>query len=105
MNIKLKFSVSGMKGRSVKATAWFYYGDNTTELKNVYGGQVHVSKSDVAPYEDTDFTMTLFMPYQSLNMGRGWNGSLSFDVVISDSSGKKLARKNNSTFTYSQPVW
>ena len=105
MNIKLKFSVSGMKGRSVKATAWFYYGDNTTELKNAYGGQVHVSKSDVAPYENTDFTMTLFMPYQSLNMGRGWSGSLSFDVVISDSSGKKLARKNNSTFTYTQPLW
>lgn len=105
MKIKLEFSVSGMKGRSVKATAWFYYGDNSTELKNVYGGQVNVSKSDVAPYENTDFTMTLFLPYQSLNMGRGWNGSLSFDVVISDTSGNKLARKNNSTFTYSQSLW
>lgn len=103
MNIKLKFSVSGMKGRSVKATALFYYGDNVTELKNIYGGQVQISKSDVAPYEDTDFTMTLFIPYQSLNMGRGWNGSLSFDVIVSDSAGKKLARENNSTFTYYQP--
>lgn len=103
MRIKLKFDVSGMLNRTVKATAWFYYGDNTTKLNNGYGGQVCVSKSDTAPYENTTFTMTLFMPYQSLNMARGFNGKLSFDIVISDSSGNKLARQDNSTFTYSQP--
>lgn len=103
MKIKLKFDVSGMLNRTVKATAWFYYGDNVTQLNNGYGGQVNVSNSDVAPYENTTFTMTLFMPYQSLNMARGFNGYLSFDVVISDSSGNKLARQNNNRFTYSQP--
>lgn len=102
MRIKLKFDVSGMQYRTIKATAWFYYGDNTTQLNSRYGGQVHVSNSDTAPYENTTFTMTLFMPYQSLNMAPGFNGYLSFDVVISDSSGNKLARQNNNSFTYSQ---
>ena len=102
MRIKLKFNVSGMLNRTVKATAWFYYSDNTTKLNNRYGGQVNVSKSDTAPYENTTFTMTLFMPYQSLNMAPGFKGSLTFDVVISDSTGNKLTRQNNSTFTYSQ---
>ena len=102
MRIKLKFDVSGMLNRTVKATAWFYYGDNTTKLNNGYGGQVNVSKSDTAPYENTTFTMTLFMPYQSLNMASGFSGTLSFDIVISDTSGNKLARQDNSRFTYSQ---
>lgn len=102
MRINLEFDVSGMQNRTVKATAWFYYGDNTTKLNNGYGGQVNVSKSDIAPYENTTFTMTLFMPYQALNMAPGFNGTLSFDVVITDSSGKTLVRKNNNTFTYPQ---
>lgn len=103
MKIKLKFDVSGMKNRTVKATAWFYYDDNTTQLKNKTGGQVSVSDSDTAPYENTTFTMTLFLPYQSLNMAPGFDGPLSFDVVISDSSNKTLTREDNNKFTYSQP--
>lgn len=101
MNIKLKFDVSGMQYRTVKATAWFYYADNSTKLNNTYGGQVSVSKSDTAPYEDTAFTMTLFMPYRGLNMTYGWNGTLTFDIVIYDSSGNKLTRKDNNSFTFS----
>lgn len=103
MNIKLKFNVNGMLHRTIKATAWFYYGDNTTKLNNGYGGQVNVYRSDTALYENTTFTMTLFMPYQSLNMARGFNGYLSFDIVISDSSGNTLTRQNNYRFTYSLP--
>lgn len=80
MNIKLKFDVSGMQGRTVRATAWFYYADNSTKLNNAYGNQVSVSRSDTAPYENTTFTMTLFMPYQGLNMAYGWSGSLTFDI-------------------------
>ena len=102
MRIKLKFDVSGMLNRTVKATAWFYYGDNTTKLNNGYGGQVKVSGSDTAPYEETSFTMTLFLPYAELRMIGSGSITLSFDVVITDSSGKTLARKNNNTFTYSQ---
>lgn len=101
MNIKLKFDVSGMQGRRIKATAWFYYADNTTKLNNAYGGQVQVSNSDTAPYENTTFTMTLFMPYQGLNMAYGWRGSLSFDIAIYDDNGNKLVRQDNNTFTYS----
>lgn len=105
MRITIKFDVCGMKNRIVKAIAWFYYGDNTTKLNNGYGGQVSTSGSDTAPYEDTTFTMSLFMPYQSLNMAPGFNGSLSFDIVITDSSGEQLARQNNSQFTYSQSLF
>ena len=101
MNIKLKFDVSGMQGRTIRATAWFYYADNSTKLSNAYGNQVSVSKSDTAPYENTTFTMTLFMPYQGLNMAYGWSGSLTFDIAIYDGSGNKLTRKDNNSFTFS----
>lgn len=101
MNIKLKFDVSGMQGRTVRATAWFYYADNSTKLNNAYGNQVSVSRSDTAPYENTTFTMTLFMPYQGLNMAYGWSGSLTFDIAIYDNSGNKLARQDNNSFTFS----
>lgn len=101
MNIKLKFDVSGMQGRTVRATAWFYYADNSTKLNNAYGNQVSVSRTDTAPYENTTFTMTLFMPYQGLNMAYGWSGSLTFDIAIYDSSGNKLARQDNNSFTFS----
>lgn len=104
MRIHLKFSTHNMKGKRITATAWFYYGDNTTKLNNGFGGQVNVSDSDTAPYEDTDFTMNLFLPYQSLRMMGGGSTTLSFDIVLTDSSGSQLARKNNQTFTYSQ-MW
>ena len=45
--------------------------------------------------------MTLFMPYLGLNMAPGWSGSLSFDIVIYDGSGNKLARQNDNSFTFS----
>lgn len=102
MNIKLKFETSGMLNKRVTATAWFYYGDNTTKLNNGFGGQVNVSKSDTAPYEETTFTMTLFLPYTNLRMMGGGSTMLSFDVVLTDSSGKTLARDENNSFTYSQ---
>lgn len=101
MNINLKFNVSGMYGRKIKATAWFYYADNTTQLHNAYGGQVNVSKSMNINYEDAVCTMTLFMPYLGLNMMPGFNGYLSFDVIISDSSGNRLARQDNNSFMIS----
>ena len=102
MNIKLKFETSGMLNKRVTATAWFYYADNTTKLNNGFGGQVNVSKSDTAPYEDTTFTMTLFLPYTNLRMMGSGSTTLTFDVVITDSSGKTLARDENNSFTYSQ---
>lgn len=102
MNIKLKFETSGMLNKRVTATAWFYYADNTTKLNNGFGGQVNVSKSDTAPYEDTTFTMTLFLPYTNLRMMGSGSTTLTFDVVITDSSGNALARDENNSFTYSQ---
>lgn len=100
--IEVEFDVSNMKGKRVTATALFYYGDNTTPLNSAWGGQVSISESDTAPYPNTRFTMNLFIPYQNLNMAPGWSGNLSFDIVIKDSNGNKLARENNQSFTYSQ---
>lgn len=105
LQIEVEFDVSNMKGKRVTATALFYYGDNTTPLNSAWGGQVSISKSDTAPYTNTTFTMNLFIPYQNLNMAPGWSGNLSFDIVIKDSNGKKLARENNQSFTYSQGAW
>lgn len=102
MNIKLEFETSGMLIQKVKATAWFYYGDNTTELKNGYGSQVNVSQSFIAPYQKTTFTTTLFLPYTNLSMVGGGSVTLSFDVVINDDSGKVLAMDENNTFTFSR---
>ena len=105
LQIEVEFDVSNMKGKRVTATALFYYGDNTTPLNSAWGGQVSISNSDTAPYTNTTFTMNLFIPYQNLNMAPGWSGNLSFDIVIKDSNGKKLARENNQSFTYSQGAW
>jgi len=102
MNIKLKFKTHNMLNQRVTATAWFYYGDNTTKLNNGYGGQVNVSNTDTAPYENTEFTMTLFMPYTNLRMTGSGSTTLSFDVVITDFSGNSLVRSNNYAFIYSQ---
>lgn len=102
MNIKVEFDVTNMKGRSVTATALFYYADNTSPLKSQWGSHVSVSKSDTAPYENTTFTMNLFIPYSNLNMAPGWSGYLSFDIVVKDSSGNQLVRKNNQSFSYVQ---
>lgn len=105
LQIEVEFDVSNMKGKRVTATALFYYGDNTTPLNSAWGGQVSISKSATAPHTNTTFTMNLFIPYQNLNMAPGWSGNLSFDIVIKDSNGKKLARENNQSFTYSQGAW
>ncbi len=101
MRIKLKFDVSGMKDRRIEAIAWFYHSDNVTLLKRADGnGQVRTSKTDTAPYEDTTFNMTLFLPYSSLNMPNGFDGELSFDIVIQDASGNALTRNDNNRFTF-----
>ena len=101
MRIIVKYEVNGLKGKNVTCTAWFYYEDNTTRLNNPYGGQVQVSHTDNSPYESTLFTTRMFMPYNSLNMAPGFNGSLSFDVVISYGN-QTLACDDNNGFTYTQ---
>ncbi len=90
-----------MKDRRIEAIAWFYHSDNVTLLKRADGnGQVRTSKTDTAPYEDTTFNMTLFLPYSSLNMPNGFDGELSFDIVIQDASGNALTRNDNNRFTF-----
>ncbi len=103
MKIHAKINVVGYNGSKLNLYCYFYYGDNTTPLKTQYGGQVQVSGTGNVTYDDAVFEdYTFNMPYGSLNMGPGWSGTLSFDLVIKDSSGNVLARKDNNTFTYSQ---
>lgn len=103
MKIHAKINVVGYNGSKLNLYCYFYYGDNTTPLKTQYGGQVQVSGTGNVTYDDAVFEdYTFNMPYGSLNMGPGWSGTLSFDLVVKDSSGNVLARKDNNTFTYSQ---
>ena len=99
MNIKLQFETTGMLHKTVTATAWFYHSDNVTQLTNGYGGHVNVSKSAVAPYEETTFTMTLFVPYANFpRLGTG-TFPFTFDVVLTDASGNILTGLSNQSFT------
>lgn len=103
MKIHAHISVAGYNGSKFSMYCFFYYEDNTTPLRNPYGGQVQVSTTGNVTYDNAEWTdLTFNMPYSSLNMGRGWSGTLSFDLVIKDSSGNVLAREDNNSFTYSQ---
>lgn len=103
MKIHAKINVVGYKGSKLNLYCYFYYGDNTTPLRSQYGGQVQVSGTGNVTYDDAVFEdYTFNMPYGSLNMGRGWSGTLSFDIVVKDSSGNVLARDDNNSFTYTQ---
>jgi len=103
MKIHAKINVVGYNGSKLNLYCFFYYGDNTTPLKTQYGGQVQVSGTGNVTYDEAVFEDYVFnMLYGSLNMGPGWSGTLSFDLVIKDSSGNVLARNDNNSFTYSQ---
>lgn len=103
MKIHAKINAVGYNGTKLNLYCYFYYGDNTTPLRNQYGGQVQVSGTGNVTYDDAVFEdYTFNVPYGSLNMGPGWSGTLSFDLVIKDSSGNVLARDDNNSFTYSQ---
>lgn len=102
INIVVIYEVNGMQNKTVTATAWFYQSDNKTKLIAADWSQVHSSSSGTAPYESTTFTSNLFMPYTGLNMAKGFSGTLTFDIAITDSSGNQLARLNNQAFTFSQ---
>lgn len=103
MKIHCKFDVNGMKGRSVQMKLAFFYDDNVTPLKSTYGtdltatGNYHSVTYDNATFSD----LWIFVPYTALNMAAGFNGSLSFDVMMLDYAGNVLARKNNNQFTFS----
>lgn len=102
MKIHSKYTVEGMYGKTINYCLEFYYADNTTPLKSVYGNNLTFMSAGVANYESCVWNDSwIFVPYSDLNMARGFNGTLSFDVIIKDGNGNKLARKNNITFKFS----
>ena len=104
MKIHASYDIVNMKDKNVYMYTYFYYGDNSTPLKNPYGNQLSMSSSGVAPYESTTFNDTWhFIPYTNLNMQPGYGSiDLSFDVVIKDGNGNQLDRDENNRFTLNE---
>lgn len=104
MKIHASYDVENMKDKYVYMYTYFYYGDNSTPLKNPYGNHLSMNSSGVAPYESTTFNDTWhFIPYTNLNMQPGYGSiDLSFDVVINDGNGNQLDRNENNQFTLSE---
>lgn len=104
MKIHASYDIENMKDNYVYMYTYFYYGDNSTPLKNPYGNHLSMNSSGVAPYESTTFNDTWhFIPYTNLNMQPGYGSiDLSFDVVIKDGNGNQLDRNDNNQFTLSE---
>lgn len=104
MKIHASYNVENMKNKYVYMYTYFYYGDNSTPLKNPYGSNLSMSSSVIALYENTTFNDTWhFIPYTSLNMQPGYGSiDLSFDVSIKDGNGNQLDRDENNQFTLNE---
>ena len=103
MLIKVRYETDGFKGRKLMTFANFYKEDNVTMLINTYGRQVSVSGTANIPYDSTIATEELFLPYAWLNMPPGFDGSLSYDIIVCDENFKHLDTKKNNGFTYRAP--
>ncbi|WP_455585997.1 caspase family protein [Bacteroides sp.] len=103
MNIHVKFSIDGMKNKRCNIIAAFYYGDNTTPLKNQFGGNLTYNSYGNVTYDSARWdNFTFFVPYSGLFIIGSGMGNYSFDIIINDHNGNKLARHNNIQFTYWQ---
>ncbi len=102
MKIHVKFNVNNMEGEKIYGYAYFYYGDNETPLRDTYGNNLKFYSYGTSNYERSTFNdFTIFVPYDGLNMQPGTGSAeLSFDIAIYDSSGNKLARQDNNSFTF-----
>ena len=102
MRVHAKFHVRYGKGVPSMMIAYFYYddSDNTPlktddpEFRDKKGGvSCHVNFTpayDPAVYED----LTLFMPYEALNMERGENYDLKFYLALYDKEGGRFFGKS-----------
>lgn len=104
MKIHARYDVVNMKDKYVYMYTFFYYGDNSTPLKNPYGNHLSMSSSNIAPYKSTTFNDTWhFIPYTNMNIQPGYGSiDLSFDVIIKDSSGNQLDSDENNRFTLTE---
>ena len=103
MIIHIKFDVENMINQKVTVQALFYYGDNSTPLMNGYGGQVSISDvGNVNHVYGTFEDFEIYFPYAQLRMYGHGSSNLSFDILVKDSNGNTLTRKNNIQFMYTQ---
>lgn len=104
MRIHIRFTVDNMNGKTIYGYALFYYGDNVTPLKDIYGNNLSFSSYGTPNYDGCRFEdFQIFVPYDGLNMQTGAGSiDLSFDISIRTSSGTELDRDNNTQFTYTQ---
>lgn len=106
MTIHVNFSVSGMNGKKGRVKILFYFADNTTPIMS-WGSQLADISSYRPPYDDTqysDFKTDIACATLAGCLVPGFY-YLSFDVVILDDNGNQIARKNNTSFTFTRPYY
>lgn len=100
MIIHVRFTTENLLDETVYVYAYLYYGNNTTPLHDPYGNDLFYYGTGKVNYTSCRFDdFRIFVPYAGLYMAPGWSGSLSFDIVVKH-DGKKLARKDNTQFTF-----
>jgi len=101
MKIHAKFTTENMKDKTVYVYVNFYYADNSTALHDAYSNQLFLQTAVTPSYDSSIFSdLALFMPYISLNMPPGWNGVLTFNVVIRNASGEFLCAVLKNQFVF-----
>lgn len=106
MTIHVNFSVTGMKGNKGRVKVLFYFADNTTPIMS-WGSQVSDISSYRPSYDDSrysDFTTDIAFTTLYGCLAPGFY-NLSFDVIILDDNGNQIARKNNTSFTFTRPYY
>lgn len=102
MKIHIQFTVDNMKGKTIYAYAFFYWGDNVTPLHDQYNNNLSFYGYGTPNYDSSRFEdFCIFVPYSGLNMQSGLGSvELSYDISVRTPSGTELARNNNTQITF-----
>lgn len=110
MQIRQDFSIYNAQGKKCIMAAYFYDADTDRPLTDRNGIKTSVNGivadfTEFTPgYQNTDYTdLTLFMPYDELELGSG-NFRLKCFVAIFDPSLKQISTSGYQYFTFSQGV-
>ena len=103
MNVVVDFTVSGMKGKTGLAAAYFYYksGEALKDLNKAYctpDGKVSAPAQYTSPYDTSKFTgLKIFIPLDELHMDSGHH-ELKANVFIFDENDRSIS--SGSDWTY-----
>lgn len=103
MNVVVNFTVSGMKGKTGLAAAYFYYksGEALKDLNKAYctpDGKVSAPAQYTSPYDASKFTgLKIFIPLDELHMDSGHH-ELKANVFIFDENDRSIS--SGSGWTY-----